>query len=83
METTAEINRQKFQSLIGARAWTAKDFHERWTREYKFKMKYNNFMELINNNVSWKLVYAFAMAEMLEVEISELFVFGKDLYRIG
>lgn len=78
METTAQINRQRFQALIGVKEWTAKDFHERWTRAYKFKMGYNNFMELINNNVSWKLVYAFAISEMLEVDVAELFEFDKN-----
>jgi hypothetical protein len=74
----AKINRQKFQSLIGAKQWTAKEFHERWTNVYGFSIGYKNFMELINNNVSWKLVYAFAIAEMLEVDVYNLFEFSKQ-----
>jgi len=73
--TEATINRNVFQNLIGANRWTAKEFHERWILRYGFTIKYNNFMELINNNVSWKLVYAFAIAEMLTVDINELFEF--------
>lgn len=78
MITDAKINRQKFQSLIGRKKWTAKEFHERWVGVYGFKMRYTNFMELINNNVSWKLVYALAISEMLEVNVGELFDFIKD-----
>lgn len=77
--TDAYIDRQKFQMLIGGKQWTAKEFHQRWTSRYGFKMKYNNFMELINNNVGWKLVYAFAISEMLEVNIDELFVFTSEI----
>lgn len=73
--TDATLNREKFQSLIGAKEWTAKEFHKRWIDRYSFSIKYNNFMELINNNVSWKLVYAFAISEMLETNIADLFDF--------
>ena len=73
VSTIAEIDRQKFQSLIGERQWTAKEFHKRWQEAYRFTVKYNNFMELINNNVSWKLVYALTIAEMLESNVNELF----------
>jgi hypothetical protein len=75
---TAGINRQAFQSLIGSKRWTAKEFHERWANKYGFKIKYNNFMELINNNVSWKLVYAMSISEMLETDIDELFYFEDE-----
>lgn len=78
MGTDAKINRQKFQNLIGKQRWTAKEFHDRWTKHYGLSIKYNNFMELINNNVSWKLVYAFAISDMLEVDINELFEFSAN-----
>lgn len=76
--TNAKINRQKFQLLIGKHNWTAKDFWDRWTKKYGFTIIYNSFMELLNNNVSWKLVYAFSVADMLEVDINELFDFHKE-----
>jgi hypothetical protein len=74
----AKLNRQKFQSLIGQKNWTAKEFHTRWKKNYGFAMRYNNFMELVNNNLNWKLLYAFAIADMLEVSIDELFYFGTE-----
>lgn len=77
MTADAKINRPKFQSLIGKNKWTAKEFHERWINTYGFTIKYTNFMELINNNVSWKLAYAFAISEMLESEVTDLFEFKK------
>jgi hypothetical protein len=76
--TDAKLNRQRFQNLIGKEEWTAKEFHERWTTKYGFTIKYNNFMELLNNNVSWKLVYGFAIADMLSVDINDLFEFNAD-----
>jgi hypothetical protein len=76
--TDAKLNRQLFQISIGKKEWTAKEFHERWISKYGFTIKYNNFMELINNNVSWKLVYALAIADMLGVDINEIFEFTSD-----
>lgn len=75
MGTDARMNRIRFQTLISGKKWSAKEFHDRWTKQYGFKIKYNNFMELINNNVSWKLVYALAIAHMLDVDVNELFDF--------
>lgn len=79
MTATAHINRQLFQSIIGQKKWTARDFHQRWIATYGLKMGYSNFMELMNNNISWKLEYAFAISEMLEVEIYDLFEFKRDI----
>ncbi|RFU63679.1 hypothetical protein D0469_19325 [Peribacillus saganii] len=76
VQVTAGINKKKFTSLIDEKQWTAKEFHDRWKSKYGFSMKYNNFMELLNNKVNWKLVYAFAIAEMLEININELFIFN-------
>ena len=71
----AKLNRTRFQNLINEKRWNAKEFWDRWTDKYGIIMGYNNFMELINNNVSWKLVYAISIADMLDVEVSELFEF--------
>lgn len=73
MNTTAYIIRPIFQSLIGSKHWTAKEFHERWTATYGFQMRYTSFMELINNNTSWKLAYALSIAEFLDTDVNELF----------
>jgi hypothetical protein len=72
----AKINTPKFQILISENKWTAKDFYNRWTGKYQFTILYSSFMELINNHVSWKLVYAFSISEMLEVDINDLFEFS-------
>lgn len=76
MNSDAKIDRIRFNNLIRQNKWNAKEFHERWCYRYGFKIGYNNFMELLNNNVSWKLVYAFAIAHMLDVDINDLFEFS-------
>lgn len=79
MNVDSRLNRQLFQALIGQRKLTAKDFFDKWTSKYKVKMTYNNFMELVNNNIGWKLTYAFSVAEMLEVDITELFEYSHEI----
>lgn len=74
----AKLNRTKLSLIIGKKQWTAKELYNRWKVRYGAKMGYTSFMELLNNNVGWKLSYAFALSEMLEVDIYELFEFITD-----
>lgn len=71
----ARIDRTKLLTIIGKKQWSNKELYDRWKMKYKVNMKYSNFMELMSNNISWKLSYAFSLCEMLDVDIYELFEF--------
>jgi hypothetical protein len=75
----AEIDERKFSHLLREKKLNNKEFFYKLIEKYGFTFRYSNFMELVKNNINWRLSYALAICEMLEVEIPELFVLKGDV----
>jgi hypothetical protein len=41
--------------------------------KYEFDLSYKGFMSLLDNRNTWKLIYAWAIADVLDVQIGDIF----------
>jgi hypothetical protein len=67
------LNEAKVKNALQNKKWTFKELYERINVKYELDLKYRGFMNTIKNKNQWKLIYAYAIADLLEVPVEELF----------
>lgn len=72
------INRQKLKVLldnfmIDEKGMDYLELHRRISAKYGLDLSYKGFMSLLQNRSSWKLIYAYAIVDVLGVTIDEVF----------
>lgn len=72
------INRSKLRNLLDNNKIDNKgmdylELHRRISEKYGLDLSYKGFMSLLQNRSTWKLIYAYAIADVLNVEIDEIF----------
>lgn len=67
------IKRDKVDSFRHKKRWTNVDLLERLQKCYGIDLKYKGFASLLDNCGSWKLLYAYALSDLMELSIYELF----------
>ncbi|WJJ55356.1 hypothetical protein QB910_000112 [Dabrowskivirus KKP3916] len=65
------LDRHKFDALIGD--MFIKDFYDRINVKWKLGIDYKSFLNLVNNRVNWRLIHAYAIADMLDCRIEDIF----------
>lgn len=72
-QTDVIIDRQLLTNILESRDMEFKDLHGKIVEEYGLDLSYKGFMSLIGNRSSWKLIYAWAMSDILNTDIKTLF----------
>lgn len=67
------INEDKLKFLLQQRGWTYKELVERLRNRYGVEIKYKGLVPLFSNKANWKLLYAYILCDLLEVNINDLF----------
>lgn len=67
------LNKDKLKDILDKRGMTFTVFWENVVDEYGLDLTYKGFMSLMSNRSSWKLLYAFAMTDVLNINISDIF----------
>lgn len=67
------INKDRLKSLIDSRGLEYIDFHHILVRDYGLDLTYKGFMSLLSNRSTWKLLYAHAISESLNVSYLDIF----------
>lgn len=67
------INKAKLRSIIESRGMGFLDFHEKVVDEYGLDLAYKSFMTLLDNRSTWKLLYAVAITDTLNIDIFDVF----------
>src|SRR5690606_24052257 len=67
------INKDKLKDILDGRGLTFTVFHERLSDAYGLDLTYKGFMSLLTNRSSWKLLYAYAIVDTLNINISDIF----------
>lgn len=67
------LNRDKLKELVERRGMDYTTLHNRVEDAYGLNLTYKSFMSTISNRHTWKLLYAHAIADVLNVDIYELF----------
>lgn len=66
------INREAFENLMGN--YTYKDIWHEMTTVYGMDITYNALGSMIRGLNTWKLTYAWVLAEILHVKIEDIFI---------
>lgn len=67
------LNRDKLKSLIDSKGIDYTDLYDKAVEVYGLDISYKGFMSLLSNRSSWKLLYAYAISDILNVKIHDLF----------
>lgn len=67
------LDRDKLKNILDSKGIDYTQFHDEVTNGYGLDMTYKGFMNLLSNRSTWKLIYAWAIAEYLQVEIKDIF----------
>lgn len=67
------LNREKTKEIMDSQGMSYVELHNRMVEKFGLDLKYKGFMNLLTNNSSWKLLYAFALSETLHTDISVIF----------
>ena len=74
----AKIKKYIIDDFLNLQGMNMTELHELLATNYSFEFGYKAFNKLVNNKVSWKLDYAFALSEIMEVSVNELFEWNKN-----
>lgn len=67
------INETQLNLALKNKQWNKRELHDRINMKYDLDLKYRGFMNTLQNKNQWKLIYAYAIADLLEKPIEELF----------
>lgn len=66
------LNKEAFEAYLGDNVY--KDIWHEMTTTYGIDISYNGFGSMIRGLNTWKLTYAWILAEILHVKVEDLFV---------
>lgn len=72
-ETDIILNKKALSNLLLKKDMEYAELHEAIVDAYGLKLSYKGFMSLISNQATWKLLYAWAVCQVLKVDISDIF----------
>lgn len=50
------------------------DLYNECVKRYGLDIRYKGFMNLLDNRSSWKLLYAYAVTDVLDVALNDIFI---------
>ncbi len=72
-KTDIILDKNKLKYELEKREMTFKELFNRIQTKYGLDIDYKAFMSLTSNRSSWKLLYAYAIVDMLDLRISDVF----------
>ena len=67
------INRDKLKKQLDSRGMGYIELHEKIVSVYGLDLTYKGFMTILSNRATWKLLYAHAITDVLNVGITDVF----------
>lgn len=68
------IDKDKLKNILDERGLEYIEFHKKLEDEFQLDLSYKGFMSLLSNRSTWKLLYAHAIATVLNIDYKEIFV---------
>lgn len=72
-KTDIVLNRERLQEYLDKKGLSYISFYEKVVDAYGLDITYKGFMSLMGNRSSWKLLYAHAMTDVLNIHIEDIF----------
>jgi hypothetical protein len=67
------LNKNKLKNILNKKGLSYIDFHAKVIDAYGLDLSYKGFMSLLDNRSSWKLLYAYAITDVLNIGIKDIF----------
>jgi hypothetical protein len=67
------INKKKLKEVMDMRGVNYTELHEKVVEKFGLDLEYKGFMSLMSNRSSWKLLYAHAITDTLNVSTNDIF----------
>lgn len=67
------INKNKLKSILDSKGMEYKELHKKIYDKYGLDLRYKGFMSLLDNRSTWKLLYAHAISDILNIDYLEIF----------
>lgn len=71
--TDIRLNREELNTILNTKNLDYTELYNRVTKKYGLNLSYKGFMNALSNRTEWKLLYAWAIAETLDVDIRTIF----------
>lgn len=71
--TDVEINKKKLKEILDRRGLEYIELYRRAVEKFGLDISYKGFMQLLSNNSSWKLLYAWAITDILLIKMEDVF----------
>jgi hypothetical protein len=72
-KTDVLINKEKLKAILDSKDITYKQLNEILIEKYGLDLQYKGFMTLLSNKATWKLIYAWCIVEILNIEFKDIF----------
>ncbi|PGO60626.1 hypothetical protein [Priestia megaterium] len=78
--TDMVLNKDNLRRILDEKSYKFKDLYDMICHQYDLDLTYNSFMgNMISNRATWKLHYAWAIVQVLHIDIPDIF----DIVRIN
>ena len=67
------LNKGKLKNILDSKGLSYIDFYEKVVDAYGLDISYKGFMSLLSNRSTWKLLYAWAIVDVLGITIKDIF----------
>ena len=72
-KTDIKFNKDSVDEILKEIGMNYADLYKKMKDSYGLDMEYKSFMNLISNRVTWKLLYAWALVDVLEIDLRKAF----------
>lgn len=72
-KTEVLVNQDKLKEVIDRKDMDYMALYDTVVEEYGLDITYKGFMSLLKNRSNWKLTYAWAIADVINVNINDIF----------
>lgn len=72
-KTDVILNKDKLKDILDSKDLTYIQLWERVVESYGLDLSYKGFMSLMTNRSSWKLLYAYAIVDVLGISLKDIF----------
>ena len=67
------LNKKNLKDILDKKGMGYKELHSVISDAYGLDLTYKGFMSLISNQSTWKLIYAWAIVDVLHLHITDIF----------
>lgn len=68
-----KLNREKLHKILESQKMEYIELHNKVSTKFGLDLQYKGFMSLMSNKSSWKLLYAHAIADVLNINYTDIF----------